>query len=245
MTRIYLASPSNPLQASVLTDMPVLLSFGAWREPISSFAQAFGPLLLDSGAWSAFNVGMKIDPVEYFEWVSRFKDVDAVAGLDDIGGDWRKSLSNYKYGGFPTMHNSDPPDLLGELIDISRERGNWLGIGLVPPRTGKGDFLTRTLERIPDDIHVHGFALRAYRKTHKFGSIDSTNWWRDSMMYRTKMPWLTPAECLDIVIKRERREVIEERNRTDQLSLFANTKGSSNVLEKEEANMHADLLGDR
>lgn len=222
MTTVYLASPANQLQAAALVDMPVLLSFGCWFEFLSSYAQSFGPLLLDSGAWSEFSTGKKVDPVEYFEWTTRFGDVDAIAGLDDISGDWQKSMENYKHGGFPTIHDSDPPELLDELIPMARERGGWIGIGLVPPRSGKAEFLARTLERIPDDLHVHGFACREYRRTHHFDSVDSSNWFRDAwkVKVRSGLTWLTPAECLEIIIKRERREVIVHDQKERQMSLF-------------------------
>tara|TARA_A100001515_G_C4579974_1_gene212634 strand:+ start:1200 stop:1883 length:684 start_codon:yes stop_codon:yes gene_type:complete len=220
MTKVYLASPSNQLHATMLSGMNVLLSFGSYEKFLKSYVQSFGSVLLDSGAFGAFNSGKTIDVLEYIDWVQMFPEIDAYAGLDDISGDWRKSLSNYKHGGFPTIHDSDPTELLDDLIPMARERGGWIGVGLVPPRSGKGEFLRRTLERIPDDIHVHGFALREYRRSHRFGSVDSTNWFRDSFGIRKRLPWLTPAECLEIVIKRERRELIMHREEVDQMSLF-------------------------
>ena len=215
---VYLASPNNQAQAAVLVGMPVLLSFGSWSSFLESYAQSFGSILLDSGAFSEFTRGKRVELDAYMEWVSMFPKKVNFAGLDDISGDWRRSLKNYEKGGFPTFHDTDPPDLLDDLIDLSRERGNWLGIGLKPPRQKKGDFIQRTLDRIPEDIHVHGWALRAYRKIHQFGSVDSTNWWRDSLNLRARLPWLTPFECLEIIVKREQREVIESK-KEQQLTL--------------------------
>ena len=135
---------------------------------------------------------------------------DAVAGLDDISGDWKRSLRNYEqYGGFPTYHDTDPPELLDDLLPIAYERGNWLGIGLLPPRTGREDWLIRTLDRIPNDIHLHGWALRRYTHLRRFNSMDSTNWWRDALMLSSvnEIKHLTPAECLDIIVKRYKRHI--------------------------------------
>jgi len=218
--KVFLASPNNQAQAAVLSGMPVLLSFGSWSEFLASYVQSFGDLLLDSGAFSEFTRGKKVDLLEYLDWVQRFPLAVNFAGLDDISGDWRRSLKNYEKGGFPTFHDTDPPELLDDLIELSRERGNWIGIGLKPPRQKKGEFLKRTIERIPDDLHVHGWALRAYRKSHSFGSVDSTNWWRDSLNLRAQLQWLTPFECLEIIVKRERREIIESVNNSNQLELI-------------------------
>ena len=218
MMDVYLASPNNQAQAAVLVGMPVLLSFGSWSRFLDSYAQSFGSILLDSGAYSEFTRGKRVELSEYLDWVSRFPSVVNFAGLDDIGGDWKRSLKNYERGGFPTFHDTDPPELLDDLVQLSRDRGGWLGVGLKPPRQNKGAFLRATLDRIPDDIHVHGWALRAYRKTHHLDSVDSTNWWRDSLNLRARLPWLTPFECLEIIVKREKRELIEVAG-VDQLTL--------------------------
>lgn len=108
-------------------------------------------------------------------------------------------------GGFPTIHDSDPPGLLDDLIPIAMERGNWLGIGLVPPRQGKERFVRSVCDQIPDDLHVHGWALRQYTHVARLNSVDSTNWFRDAWGYLNKMPFLTPAECVEIVVKRYQR----------------------------------------
>ena len=131
--------------------------------------------------------------------------IDAFAGLDDIAGDWRKSMANYRHGGFPTIHDTDPLELLDDLIPLARERGRWLGVGLVPPREGKEALVRAILDRIPDDLHCHGWALRRYAHLPRFDSFDSTNWWRDGYKLREKMPWLTFGETLDIVVKRYQR----------------------------------------
>jgi len=222
MTKVYCASPSNQLHANMLNEMDVLLSFGSYEPFLKAYVQSFKSILLDSGAFGAFNSGKTVDIVKYIDWVQMFPKVDAYAGLDDISGDWRKSLKNYKYGGFPTIHDSDPPELLNDLIPMARERGGWIGIGLAPPRSCKGEFLQRTLERIPNDLHVHGFALREYRKSHVFDSVDSTSWFRDSFRVRKNLPWLTPAECLEIIVKREKRELIMHREEAGQMNLFDN-----------------------
>ena len=101
--------------------------------------------------------------------------MDAIAGLDDITGNWRRSMENYASfpGGFPTYHESDPPELLPELVAMAAERGQWLGLGLLPPRNGKDGWVTETLANIPEGIHVHGWAMRAYTHHRRLDSVDS------------------------------------------------------------------------
>lgn len=221
---VYLASPNTQQQAEHVAGMPVLLSFACWSQWIDSYQPTFKRLLIDSGAFSEFSTGKKVDGVKYKEWSERWvPHADAIAGLDDISGDWKRSLKNYEnFGGFPTFHETDPPELLKDLLPIARERGNWIGIGLLPPRHGKESWVRETCDRIPDDLHVHGWALRAYTHVRRIDSVDSTNWWRDALQLRmkTELAHLTYGECLEIIVKRYQREnrVIRDK-RTDSNTL--------------------------
>ena len=213
---IYLASPNTQQQAEHASGLPVLFSFACYSPWLDRYQATFSRILIDSGAYSVLNSGKTIDVVEYFDWAERWKGhADAIAGLDDISGDWRQSLKNYEHGGFPTFHDTDPEELLDDLIPIAKERGNWLGIGIKPPRQGRDDWVRRTLERVPPEIHVHGWACRIYNKFRRFDSFDSTNWWRSAMQLRSHfgLHWLTYGECLEIQIKRilrENRQLIKE-----------------------------------
>lgn len=213
---VYLASPNTQQQAEHVSDMPVLLSFGvvgigkAGKRPwIERYQQSFRRILVDSGAYSEMNTGKAIDGPAYRDWWPRWEPhADAVAGLDNINGDWRQSLQNYeRFGGFPTMHDTDPPELLADLVAIARERGNWLGIGLKPPREGKERFIRQVCDDVPEDLHVHGWALRAYTHVRRLDSVDSTNWFQDAMKLCTlpDTKHLSYGECLEIVVKRYKR----------------------------------------
>lgn len=218
---VYLGSPGSQMHADYCSGMPVLLSYavypkGGW---IEDYAPSFSRIMIDSGAFSEMNSGKAIDGAAYKDWQERWKGkVDAIAGLDDIRGDWKKSLANYKaFGGFPTFHDSDPDELLDQLVAISREQGNnWIGLGLVPPRTGKEVWIRRACERIPDDLHVHGWALRAYTHVARLDSVDSTNWFRDSWQVKNWLPYLTGGECVEIIIKRYQRETRMTREKADK-----------------------------
>ena len=225
---VYLASPGNQQQAEHVKDMPVLLSYALYDPFLDKYQHTFRRLLIDSGAYSVFNSGKTISVDEYADWSLRWSGhADAVAGLDDIAGNWRASLKNYESmkNGFPTIHDTDPPELLKDLIPLARSRGNWIGIGLSPPREGKERFVRWACDNIPDDMHIHGWALRAYTKVRRLDSVDSTNWSRDAFKVRRDMPWLTYAESLEIIVKRYQREsriICDDR----QSSLFEDSVAS-------------------
>lgn len=208
----YLSSPGNQMHADHLNDMPVLVSFSQFKPWMSDYIASFRRVLIDSGAFSEFNTGKKIDGAAYLDWHQRWRGVqhiDAIAGLDDIAGDWRKSLRNYEaFGGFPTFHESDPHELLDDLLPIAKDRGNWIGIGLIPPRADKWDFVRPALERIPPGVHVHVWAGGEYCGHPRVDSVDSTNWFQDAFDIKVLplMRHLTAAECVEIVVKRYRRQ---------------------------------------
>ena len=88
---------------------------------------------------------------------------------------------------------------------MAAERDGWLGVGLLPPRQGKERWLRETLDAVPDGLHIHGWAMRAYAHLERFDSMDSTNWILDAMRVRRDLPWLTFAEALEIIVKRYKR----------------------------------------
>jgi hypothetical protein len=225
---VYLGSPQTQQQAEHVADMPVLLSFAlascaTWLN--KGYQQSFSRILIDSGAFSELNSGVKVDLDEYVDWAQRWiGHADAIAGLDDISGDWRRSLENYQRFpiGFPTIHDTDPPELLSDLVSLARERGRWLGVGLKPPRHGKERWIRQICDNVPDDLHIHGWALRAYAHIRRLDSTDSTNWLRDAMKIRSQLPWLNYGECLEIVVKRYqrwKRVIIDEKT---EKTLFDN-----------------------
>lgn len=223
---VYLASPNTQQQAEHVSEMPVLLSFACWNPWLNAYQTTFDRILIDSGAFSEFSTGKKVDLAKYMEWADRWVGhADAIAGLDNISGDWRQSMKNYETftGGFPTFHESDPPELLDDLVEMCLERKQWLGLGLLPPRDGKEWWVRETCDRIPESIHVHGWACRAFTHVRRLDSVDSTNWWRDAMKLRTlpDTAHLTYGECLEIVVKRYKRWNRKIVDKTEsQTSLF-------------------------
>ena len=216
-----MASPQSQLQAHAVNGQAVLVSYANYEPWMDRYLPSYGSVLVDSGAFSELTGNARVDVTEYCAWAGALPGVDAWAGLDDITGDWRRSLANYKHGGFPTFHDTDPPELLDELLTISAARGHWLGIGLIPPREGKEDVLRSILARIPKGFHVHGWALRRYTHLPRLDSVDSTNWWRDAMKIRADLPWLTYGETLELVVKRYQRWTRQLERPADVPDLFA------------------------
>ena len=222
--KVYLASPRNQMQASVLSGMNVLVSYALYSGFMDSYMPTFRRILIDSGAYSELTGNAAVDVERYAEWAKCQKGVVAWAGLDDIRGDHRRSMQNYQHGGFPTMHDTDPPDLLPELVAMARERNHWIGVGLLPPREGKEAVVRRILDAIPPDLHVHGWALRRYAHLVRLDSLDSTNWLRDAMKLRTigLLSHLTYAETLDIMVKRYQRGARITELPSEDLPLWTN-----------------------
>lgn len=218
---VYLASPNTQQQAQSVSGMNVLLSYSCFSDWLWQYQPSFRRVLIDSGAYSELNSGKKTDLNKYKEWSEQWVGhAEAIAGLDDISGDYKTGMKNFEAipWSFPTWHDTDPIEILPELVAMAEERKTWLGIGLLPPRQGKEGVVRCALEMIPKDVHVHGWALRAYTHIRRLDSVDSTNWWRDGMKIRQRLPWLTYGEALDIVVKRYQREtrVIQDR----EMALF-------------------------
>lgn len=210
---VYLSSPGSQMHADHLRGMPVLVSYACAKPWLDEYIPSFGELLIDSGAFSEFNSGKRIELDAYAEWAEGWGDTaDAVAALDDIRGDWERGLENWRRHPwqFPTFHSSDPDEALDVILGYGP---SWLGLGMVPPRD-KRDWLERTLERVPSGIHVHGWALAGFADHPRIDSVDSTGWMRDAWKVRNQLPWLTPAECVEIIVKREQRRVRTRRERS-------------------------------
>lgn len=229
---MYLSSPPDPLFASVCEGMPVLLCFGHYKEWMRAHQATFKSILIDSGAFSENSTGKKVDIEAYKDWSKKWIDhAEAIAGLDDIAGDWKRSLKNYEFipWSFPTWHDTDPIELIKDLVPIALERKTWIGIGLEKvERKDREKLIREVLSYIPDEIHVHGWAMRHYSFIRRFDSFDSTSWWRNAMVLRPKMPWLHLGECAEIIIKKYQRETrmfdIKDNPQSNLLDLIKETE---------------------
>lgn len=148
-------------------------------------------IFLDSGAFSMFTQGIKVDLQKYADYCIENSDVIHVASnLDEIGrGKERESYENQKtlerMGAkiMPVHHARDRDEWLGRYINEGYDY-IFLG-GMVPEST---PYLRRWLDRIwdkyltnPDGtakIKVHGFGLTNFDLMWRYPwySVDSTTW---------------------------------------------------------------------
>lgn len=219
---LYFASPSEAT-AHVLKDYPVLLSYALQSKSAMSFFHAYQRILIDSGAFTEFKTGKKVDLSRYIDWVTPLlPNVDAAAGLDNIQGNWKQSLKNYERFGFPTMHLTDPPELLDDLLPIAKERWGWLGIGgVAAQRRDYTGWIQDTLSRVPDDIHVHVWGAYSYSHIRRVDSFDTAFYIRDYLIFNAQVPFLTPQEALAVTLKRIRRAILHvHRRHLNERGLF-------------------------
>lgn len=213
--RLYLSSPTSQMHAHALRGRHVLLSY-AMRQPVVTldYAPTFRSVLLDSGAYSEFTTGKKVDLAAYVDWAAPLLPQSvAVAGLDDLSGDWRRSLANYEAqpGAFPTFHVTDPDELLDDLVALAESRNGWLGLGMCGPqkvvRPEKERWLRRAVGRVREvqkrRLHLHGWALVRYAFVPGIDSFDSSRWIHlaQSIKAHHNTRCLTMSECVSVAVK--------------------------------------------
>src|SRR5436189_861587 len=118
MRRFYLGSPRGQLQAHLLVNTDILISFTNANKIIWDFQHIFDHILVDCGAYTEFNTGVKVEFEAYKDWAESWRErADAIAGLDDIHGDYKKSWNNFQKADwmFPTWHDTDPIEYLDDL----------------------------------------------------------------------------------------------------------------------------------
>lgn len=145
-------------------------------------------VFLDSGAFSAFTQGVKIDIGAYCDYIQRNADIVGVASvLDAIGdaeGTYRNQLEMERRGvrPLPCFHYGEPEALLDHYV----ANYDYITLGgMVPISTPQ---LRLWLDRLweqhltyPDGtpkIRVHGFGLTSLplMKRYPWFSVDSSTW---------------------------------------------------------------------
>jgi hypothetical protein len=189
--KLYFASPAN-------SDFYLLRNFGVENMLFSYHYLAkmqkkdykkylkCEDVFLDSGAFSAKNLGVEINLDEYIEFIND-NQCEIYAGLDVIG-DGVKTLENtnimMKQGLKPihTFHKGEEVEWLYKSLELDLD---YIAIGgMVGISTKKAEmfgWLDKVwkiiMERRPD-IKVHGFACTSYDFMTKYPwySVDSTTW---------------------------------------------------------------------
>jgi hypothetical protein len=189
-------------------------------------------VFLDSGAFSAFMIGAKIDLDKYCEYIHRNGDIIEFASvLDAIGdpdGTWRNQDYMERQGTqpLPCFHYGEPDEVLQYYI--SKYEYITIG-GMVPISTPQ---LMLWLDRIWDEylthkegqlagkpkVRVHGFGLTSLPLMLRYPwySVDSTTWqkWGSNGMI------LLPGAALG---KAWKIDISEQSSRAHQIGMHIDT----------------------
>jgi len=165
----------------------VMYSFVARRRSAWADLSRFGGVALDSGAYSVWRRGAKVDLGEYADYCARLEgSLDWYANLDSIA-DWRLTLANQAtlerrgLRPVPVFHLGEPWALLDDLA-IAYERvaiGRGPGMEFARVVSALDTVFTRyTDEEGSPLVRFHGFRMtdRRIMARFPFESVDSTTW---------------------------------------------------------------------
>lgn len=169
-------------------------------------------LFIDSGAFSAFTQGVKIDLDEYIAFIKQYKDIITVYANLDVIGDAAGTLANQKrmekagLKPLPCFHYGEPIKYLQYYLG----RHDYIALGGMVPIDNKDlvvwldDLYSHYIcdEDGMPRVKVHGFGLTSLKLMLRYPwySVDSTSWvvtGRMGAIYVPK-PW---AHSLDEVWK--------------------------------------------
>lgn len=170
-----------------MPQIPVLLSF-AYKEQTIKALDAFKKIgrprkiFLDSGAYSAKQLGIKIDRQEYLEFIKQYRQqIDVCANLDVIG-DHKGTADNQNFfeknniQPLPVYHRGEPFSVyeamlkkyryvaLGGMTKNTTQRSLWLARCFIAAQTYK--------------TKLHGFGVTHIETLYSFPffSTDATTW---------------------------------------------------------------------
>jgi len=191
--KLYLAS--IPYTAKVLlanTGRPYNFLFSFYHfinEDIAELQQTYFPegfrLFADSGAFSAWTLGLEIDIDAYIAWLHKWnRFFDCYANLD-VRGDLKGTKENQRIleeaglEPLPVYHAGEPFAYFEELI----EKYDYIALGGVAGKHLRGTSLMRWLIRCfraveGKPVALHGFGMTAWTllKSFPWYSVDSTSW---------------------------------------------------------------------
>lgn len=155
-------------------------AFQFWLSPQLKEKKVF----IDSGAFSAFTRGVKIDIKKYCDWLKQnMSEITVYAGLDVIG-DWQASAKNQDYmeaqglKPLPTFHFKSP---IAELERIAKKY-DYFALGGLVPLSRKKPTLNGWLDKCwqvikkhwPKKVHCLGITAQPILEKYPFYSCDST-----------------------------------------------------------------------
>ena len=137
-------------------------------------------IMLDSGAFSAWNKGKEIDIYKYIDFIKQ-NDIKIYFNLDVIGdveGTKRnqKIMEDNGLNPIPVFHYGEPFEYLDWLV----EQGyTYIGIGGTVGKSNQVriEFFDKIYERHPNiDYHALGVTSKVLVERYNWYSVDSTSW---------------------------------------------------------------------
>lgn len=166
-------------------DKPSLLISYFYRQNLGLFdPRDVRDWVLDSGAFSAFGIGAKIDLDEYIDFCKNtgaWEPPREIFGLDVIG-DWETGLRNVEamwsegIEAIPTYHIGEPREVLEHIV--TRYPKIAISVSGTRLRGAKLIEWTEQVFSIAWPKKIHGFALVRSELLNRFPfhSVDSTSW---------------------------------------------------------------------
>ncbi len=194
MAKIFLASIMETMDIELYLSMGgrhILLSYAMMKPKFktgevklkefctSSDGSATAEILLDSGAFSAYTQGLKLNIDEYAKFVDMHKP-DLYINLDVIGDDVA-TMKNQEYlekiglHPMPVYHARDPEWMIDEYV----KKYKLIGLGGRSTKTNKEfvHFLRSIIARYPNnDFHCLGCNDRNFLLFNNYYSADATTW---------------------------------------------------------------------
>lgn len=158
-------------------------NFRQWHEENGLLGKK---LFLDSGAFSAFSQGEKIDLDAYIAYIKQYEDCLEVYAALDVIGDWEATAKNLEYmeshgvHPLPTFHYGSP---LAELERMC-EKYDYIALGGLVPLAMRQKKLKAWVDTCFSVIKkhwpkkVHGFGVNAFWAWERYPwySVDATSW---------------------------------------------------------------------
>jgi len=165
------------------------------------------PTVLDSGAWSVFNAGVKIDPVRHAKFVidaaalyphARFLGLDVIYNPEET---WRNWNLQRDLGApvEPTIHMPAGPEVALRYVEAGLAT-EWMNLGGlagaqgVTSRVRAATAWAATIRRaLPPEIKLHGLGTTTpyANDLMRFDGVDSSYWRVSLARYRT-LPLFDP-----------------------------------------------------
>lgn len=186
--RLAVAGPPDAIHKGLAGDeyLPALLVSYVYLKPFLSRRDGyhFRDWVMDSGAYSAANIGLEIKLDEYIEECKRLFAVDPkmteVFALDVIGDPHASRVNTeimWKAGvpAIPTFHVGEP---WSDLLSMAREYPKIAIGGMVGmPIKTKTKFCGEVFARVwPHKVHGLGIGSEDLIMKYPFHSVDATNW---------------------------------------------------------------------